>query len=475
MTSTGLVLMPLLCLAMLLGRRSAILACLMATVLGDGAVINVGGRMVSVEWGAGLLLIGRALVEIGIGRAGLRPDILRRLLPLLLYALSCVVSLLVALALFKGEIMVLPGSAALNRLLAEPYRLMPENINQLVYLLLILLYVYALAQEAAALATQELERCIDLGMRCSCGLATAIVAWYIASLATGLPFPSDFIHSGSHAGAWDQAVAGVPRPTGSFAEPSALTYFFSAHLFYFWQRARLTGRALDQLFWLVTVVVLLISTASTAFLVLGAFILLAAADRLLAPRLVRHRPGLRLGHVALAVLVAAMAVVGWKLALTYGDVVRDFIDEQLLNKHTSLSYEVRSNADRMAWQIFLDSYGLGIGLGSHRPSSGLLSLLIGPGVLGTLLFGLFVASVLRAPATAELARASKAIRWAALGPLVSHLMTVPDFQSLSLWSPLALALAMHLSLPRAMRSREVVHAATALPARHRHVPVEGGI
>ena len=454
MTSTGLVLMPLLCLAMLLGPRSAILACVVATVLNDGAVIDSGGRLVSVEWFAGLLLIGRALVEIGTGRAGLRPDILQRLVPLMLYALSCAASLLVALALFKGEILVLPGSASLNRLLAEPYRLMPENINQLVYVLLILLFVYAMAQVATGLATEELERAIDVAMRCSCGLATAIVAWFIASRTTGLPFASDFLHSGSHAGAWDQAVAGVPRPSGSFAEPSALSYFFSAHLFYFWQRVRRTGRPVDQLFWLITMVVLLISTASSAFLILGVFVLLAAADRLLAPRPERAKrpggtgPALRLGHALMALVLVALIVAGWQLVQSHGDVVRDFVDEQLLNKHTSLSYEVRSNADRMAWQIFLDSYGLGLGFGSHRPSSGLLSLLVGPGVIGTLLFGLFVLSVLRAPATAEAARASKAIRWAAIGPLVSHLMTVPDFQGLVLWLPLALSLAMHLSVPR---------------------------
>ena len=86
--------------------------------------------------------------------------------------------------------------------------------------------------------------------------------------------------------------------------------------------------------------------------------------------------------------------------------VHVIIDDQLLNKQQSMSYEVRANADQMAWQILLETGALGLGLGSHRASSGLLSLLIGPGIIGATAFLLFIGSALRRPACPAAAQAS---------------------------------------------------------------------
>jgi hypothetical protein len=451
LTTTGLLLAPLFCLAMLLPPGWVLVAGLTATVFADGAVVNAGGKTVSVEWFVGLLVIGRVLFAMAAGRSGLRADILERLLPVLLYGLSCVASLLIALAWFQGEVIVLPGSAALNPLLAEPYRLMPENVNQLVYLALLLLLVYAVVHLASELPFDNLVTWIDRAMRCACGLATVIVLWHIASIRLGVWFPGGFFHSNLHSGAWDQMVAGVQRPSGSFAEPSALVYFFSAYLFYFWQRLRITGDTSDQ-FWVIVVVgILLTSTATTAVLALAVFAVLAALDLIASPRGApagtpgaSAQGGLRLAHVLRLALVGAAVLAAAKFFQANADMVHAVLDEQVLNKRASLSYELRSNADRMAWRIFLDTYGLGLGFGSHRPSSGFLALLIGPGVLGTILFLLFVGGALRRPGSNRAAAASKPIRWAPLGPLVCHILTVPDFQSLTLWLPIALAVATHV-------------------------------
>lgn len=480
MTITGLVLLPLMLVVAMLPAGWLIAGLLVFPVFADASIANPGGRAVPVGWFFVLLLAGRLAIEMILGRTGLRMDILQRLVPLVLFIASCVLSLLVALGCFAGRVMVLPGSAGFVPWLAEPYRLMPENINQLAYLGLTLLLVYLSAHFASAMSEEERAIWIRRGMIASCGFASLVVAWHILSFSHGVWFPGDFFHSDVSSDAWDQGMGeDSRRPSGPFAEPSNLAYFYAMYVFYFWASFRLTGAFADEIFLLISLAVMVISTSTTAYMVLAMFAPLAVIDRMTgggatAAPAERREPTIGLRQLV-PILVFVLAVWGLvQFLLQNNDIVHGVIEDQIVNKGSSDSYEFRSFANQMALRILFDTYGLGIGLGSHRPSSGLLSLLIGPGVLGTLLFGLFVASVLRAPATAELARASKAIRWAALGPLVSHLMTVPDFQSLSLWSPLALALAMHLSLPRAMRSREVVHAATALPARHRQVPVEGG-
>ena len=104
----------------------------------------------------------------------------------------------------------------------------------------------------------------------------------------------------------------------------------------------------------------------------------------------------------------------------------------------------------MAWQIFLDTYGLGAGLGSHRSSSGLLALLSGTGLIGTLAFVWLMAVVTRGPPVGiKDVEAGKALRWAVLGLLGSQAVAGPDLQSLPLWTCTGLIIGMRLA-PRAV-------------------------
>lgn len=454
MTITGLILGPLLCLAILLPPGGVLVACFAATVFADGAIINLGGRTMAVGWFFALLVIGRVLFEIAIGRTGLRCDILYRLLPLVLFILSCFLSLIVALALFRGQVIVLPGSAGLQPQLAEPYRLMPENINQHVYLVLSLLFVYAIMHLMAPLKLPELLLWTNRAMRVSCGLATAVIIWHIASFNYGIWFPASFFHSDLHSGAWDQGVAGVQRPSGSFPEPSALTYYYASYLFYFWRRLRLTGAVADQIWLTMVVAVLVVSTSTTAYILIVAFAAYAVLDLgwgfkpFARGPTHRPRPSLRLSYL-LGALCLTLTIWGTVQTLkANAELVDTMLQAQVLDKQSSFSYRIRSNADNMAKQIFLDTYGLGVGLGSHRPSSGLLALISGPGVLGTALFLLFLATAVLPPASASAAATSRPIRWAVIGLLLCHVITGPEFHKAILWLMVALALSVHLRAAR---------------------------
>ena len=78
------------------------------------------------------------------------------------------------------------------------------------------------------------------------------------------------------------------------------------------------------------------------------------------------------------------------------DSLQEFIDEMLLSKASSQSGRERSLWNAMAYQTFLDTHGLGAGLGSARASSYVLVLLSNVGVLGLLLYLIFVVAILGA-------------------------------------------------------------------------------
>jgi hypothetical protein len=100
----------------------------------------------------------------------------------------------------------------------------------------------------------------------------------------------------------------------------------------------------------------------------------------------------------------------------------------------------------LAWRIFLDTYGMGAGLGSHRSSSGLLALLAGTGLFGTLAFAWLMAVVTQGPPIGiKDVEAGKALRWAVLGLLGSQAVAGPDLQSLPLWTCIGLIIGMRLA------------------------------
>jgi hypothetical protein len=426
-----------------------------ASVFADAAIANPAGRPIQIGWLIALLVSARVFWSIAVGQNRLRLDVVRRLAPLAIFIFAGVTSLLLALAFFQGKITVLPGSAGLDPLFEQPYRLTAENVNQLIYLGLVFAFVYALTHLAAELGTAELTAWIDRAMRWSCGLALIIIVWHVAQWS-GVWFPGDFFHSNAHAGAWEQAIAGVQRPSGPFAEPSALGYFYIMYLFYFWQRWRVSGRVVDQLYCLLSALTLVLSTSTTAYLLLTVFAVFALFDWSVdrwggrRSRPATEPPRIHEAHLVSALALLLLLVGGVWFADRYRETVDAVIEQQIRSKVQSISYEVRANADRMAWRIFLDTYGMGAGLGSHRSNSGLLTLLAGTGLFGTLAFAWLMAVVIRGPPLGiKDIEASKALRWALLGLVGCHVAAGPDLQSLPLWTCTGLMIGIRLA-PRAV-------------------------
>jgi hypothetical protein len=115
------------------------------------------------------------------------------------------------------------------------------------------------------------------------------------------------------------------------------------------------------------------------------------------------------------------------------------ITSMLLEKHQSSSFAQRTGADMMAIDIALDTGGIGIGLGSHKPNNLVMTLLSNTGIFGILVFIVFCGATLR-PRRVGSGEASDAfmkdlrpLRWFVIGLLTFHSVANPTLSSVALW------------------------------------------
>lgn len=213
----------------------------------------------------------------------------------------------------------------------------------------------------------------------------------------GLDTGLSLVRNGGYAVMVGGEQGGLQRITGPFSEASAFASFtlpvfaFHASLWLQGERGRACGTVA---LWLLLVI--LMATSSTGYVALGLYATGLVALRLphvLAPSALRLWRSLAiLGLLGLVVLAAAA-------------LFRQGAADKLLHFfNTVLGQKLQSSSgmERMQWNLqglrnLVDSYGLGVGLGSTRASSYLIMLLANLGVIGTLLYAAFVWQVFTAP------------------------------------------------------------------------------
>lgn len=232
------------------------------------------------------------------------------------------------------------------------------------------------------------------------------------------------------------------RLSGTFYEPSVLGLYLVAAACYFGARlirgdgaggAARTRIAASIALGLVGVE--FVANASGTAL-LGLILLAAAAAALLARRLLRPRPSH--GGVGVQPWAVILGTGVLALGLTRLPALYDLTIGQVERKASSFSYLARGLANERSWQIFLETGGLGVGLGSHRPSSLFFLVLSCLGVVGTVLLIVLVLMALAASARAPGAAASG---WALAGVVVSGVIAVPDLSMPVIWAGMAACLA----------------------------------
>jgi len=191
---------------------------------------------------------------------------------------------------------------------------------------------------------------------------------------------------------------GLVRIHGTFSEASAFAAFtlpltvFSFHLWLNRVKPMLCGLLATGL-----CALLLISTSSTAYAGLGIYALVFAFSQTYRGYMRGHVPRLGVifaGALLATVFIGALFVFETKI----GGRLMDYFSVTVFDKLSSDSGVERATWNQHAWQNFVDTYGIGVGLGTARASSYALVLLSNLGLLGTVCYLLFLVSVLRRPA-----------------------------------------------------------------------------
>lgn len=201
----------------------------------------------------------------------------------------------------------------------------------------------------------------------------------------------------------DVTEAGLWRIVGGQAEASSFGSLSLACLAFAFTSWRLSRHPAMLLLAAALLTLILLSTSSTAYF--GLAILLAYTIASAGLSVVRNR--VRLQDLGLLAAAAVALVVFLVISLASDrafDDVAVLIDKAVTNKASSASAEERFYWNAKSLQAFLDTGGLGIGVGSSRASSWLIAVISQMGIVGVLSFVVLLIVLARGIGKAAAAR-----------------------------------------------------------------------
>ncbi len=218
---------------------------------------------------------------------------------------------------------------------------------------------------------------------------------------------------------------GLTRPNGTFAEPSMAGPFLTAIFFGALVRYLREGRGHLTLGASMISLALVGSAASylaiifcflfSVFCFILKFLLTDCAD--IFNKIIQKRfYNLCLGGVLLLAFILLTPSI------------RDNFATQLTEKISSESFIERSTADIFSFQLLMKSYGIGVGLGSNRSSSLLLTVLSTMGVAGLVFLGVAIVRLFRNPLGSY-----DWLMYATIGLVINMAFGVPDISYPLLW------------------------------------------
>jgi hypothetical protein len=336
------------------------------------------------------------------------------------FAIASVISAIVLPFIFKGTLVFDPTTSIDDNFLSpSPLHFQMTNIAQSVFVALNVLVV---------IASTRVPQSIDKAHRVfmwSAYFVLLIVIVQFLFFRLGLPFPIQLLNN-NPGYALVNINAATLRPNGSFTEPSMAGAVLAAFIATFlWKYFAGDGNILKA--GIAGVACLLVASTSSLGAALIVLIILVLANPVLRlPWFIRVARLKRLStfFVSAALLALLLIIPAFRTVLL----------SQTLEKGASNSALVRFGADAFAFNLALQTHGLGVGLGSNRPSSFLASLLSQVGIVGLLLFAWAAWKTLW-----PLPKEHRWIGMAALGLLLSMAFGLPDLSFPFMWILFALA------------------------------------
>jgi hypothetical protein len=238
-------------------------------------------------------------------------------------------------------------------------------------------------------------------------------------------YPTDIINSNtSFDEGFDQTTGFGFRLSGVFTEPSLNGNFLGSYFVFFLLRSIWSNRYDDAVYAAMFMFATLLVTSSLGYLEITLGILLFLA--ITVSKVVREK---RVKYVSLA-----FGIFFLFLLFVFSVLFQNDIAYAVLDKSTSGSYLQRSGADSFSYLLFIKTWGLGVGLGSNRPS-GLLSYLVSNvGAIGTCLFFAFMFAIVRPAQIIRIGSPDqKAFVCAIFAFLVGKCFGVPDISYQYFW------------------------------------------
>lgn len=269
-----------------------------------------------------------------------------------------------------------------------PLRPTTANVTQTLYLLegiIIFLVVVALCRRS------ESTRVISNGIQGITIAHLTLAALDMVDNILGGNLLLGWIRTANYAHLDHAVFAGLPRLVGGFPEASSFGSFTAGLLAFWLMYWRFGGRVRYAPFYILALfAALILSTSSGSYVAFGGFLVIMLPILLLDA--LRGRQSARTnGMLSSGVILAPVLVGGFFLALELIPAFYNYVDQLVFSKLESDSGVERSAWNRQAMKAFWDSYMMGVGVGSVRGSSFVVSILSTVGIFGTLAFAAFLA------------------------------------------------------------------------------------
>lgn len=271
------------------------------------------------------------------------------------------------------------------------------------------------------------------------GATTVLSLWRYGHQEIGLPFPDGVFDNSPNLAYIETAPGGIARFRGILSEPSGLAGSSLVTVSYMLPRSQHVHgwRRAGALFVSAAAVYLGVISTSATFVVASVVVALIAAVTFLIGFLSRRT------SVSAIVSVVCCALV--VLTLWLLPIVADFVELTVNQKVSSSSYDQRTGANTASYELFLHTFGFGVGLGSNRASSFLAGILSDTGLVGTLLFAAAIVALVRRSAPVLEYRP---VIWALIASLVLKVTAGPDMSDNTGITWIALGLLSHAVLLR---------------------------
>jgi len=299
--------------------------------------------------------------------------------------------------LFANEIQVIPLTAEGGQYVEIPLSPSAGNISQSFYFLVNLL-IFGLT--IAVVRTPRMLWNVVYGMLFVCLFNIGVAVVDSITYTIGAPDLLSFMRNADYGQAHSQAVAGMKRLTGSYPEPSEFagaTVGLFAFAFRLWR-----GGIRPQLSALASVALLvgvLLAFSTTGYVSLAVYLFIVYwANFFWIDRGFGNDVATKLRRyvvISFGPILALLFAIAVAIRPDLLNPIAAVFDDTIANKASS-----QSGIERTSWNLgglraFVESAGLGVGIGSMRLSSFVVALIATTGVVGVLLFSTFVYSVLR--------------------------------------------------------------------------------